>query len=57
MDGAKATVLAKIEGCNPSYAVKSWIGAAMVWDAENRAVLGPLFILIALRAIWFYHVR
>jgi cysteine synthase A len=40
-DGAKATVLAKIEGRNPAYSVKCRIGAAMVWDAEQRGVLGP----------------
>ncbi len=40
-DGAKATVLAKIEGRNPSYSVKCRIGAAMVWDAEKRGVLKP----------------
>ena len=40
-DGAKATVLAKIEGRNPAYSVKCRIGAAMVWDAEKRGVLGP----------------
>jgi len=39
--GAKATVLAKIEGRNPSYSVKCRIGAAMVWDAETRGVLKP----------------
>ena len=40
-DGAKATVLAKIEGRNPAYSVKCRIGAAMVWDAEERGVLKP----------------
>ena len=40
-DGAQATVLAKIEGRNPAYSVKCRIGAAMVWDAEKRGVLGP----------------
>ena len=40
-DGAGATVLAKIEGRNPSYSVKDRIGAAMVWDAEERGLLGP----------------
>lgn len=38
-DGAKATVLAKVEGRNPSYSVKCRIGAAMIWDAEKRGVL------------------
>lgn len=41
VDGAKATVLGKIEGRNPSYSVKCRIGAAMVWDAEKRGVLKP----------------
>src|SRR6202167_31190 len=40
-DGAPAIVLAKIEGRNPSYSVKCRIGAAMVWDAEKRGLLGP----------------
>jgi cysteine synthase A len=39
--GAKATVLAKIEGRNPAYSVKCRIGASMVWDAEKRGVLRP----------------
>ena len=41
IDGAHATVLAKIEGRNPAYSVKCRIGAAMVWDAEKRGLLGP----------------
>jgi cysteine synthase A len=41
IDGARATVLAKIEGRNPAYSVKCRIGAAMVWDAEKRGALGP----------------
>src|SRR6267154_5438707 len=36
-----ATILAKIEGRNPAYSVKCRIGAAMVWDAEKRGLLGP----------------
>jgi len=40
-DGAPATVLGKIEGRNPAYSVKCRIGAAMVWDAEKRGLLGP----------------
>ena len=39
--GSKATILAKIEGRNPAYSVKCRIGAAMVWDAEDRGVLKP----------------
>jgi cysteine synthase len=40
-DSAPARVLAKIEGRNPAYSVKCRIGAAMVWDAERRGLLGP----------------
>lgn len=40
-DGAAATLLAKIEGRNPAYSVKCRIGAAMIWDAEKRGLLGP----------------
>ncbi|MBB5022882.1 cysteine synthase A [Desulfurispira natronophila] len=35
----KATILAKIEGRNPAYSVKCRIGAAMIWDAEERGIL------------------
>ncbi|MGA2327397.1 MAG: cysteine synthase A [Bryobacteraceae bacterium] len=41
LNGAQATVLAKIEGRNPAYSVKCRIGASMIWDAERRGVLGP----------------
>ncbi len=41
VDGAKATVLAKIEGRNPAYSVKCRIGAALINDAEKRGLLGP----------------
>src|SRR6516225_205995 len=39
--GLPGIVLAKIEGRNPAYSVKCRIGAAMIWDAEKRGVLGP----------------
>jgi cysteine synthase len=38
---AKAIVLAKVEGRNPSFSVKCRIGAAMVWDAEKSGRLKP----------------
>ena len=41
LEGSRARVLAKIEGRNPAYSVKCRLGAAMVWDAEKRGVLGP----------------
>lgn len=41
VDGAKATVLAKIEGRNPAFSVKCRIGASIVWDAEDRGALKP----------------
>ena len=39
-DGAKATILAKIEGRNPAYSVKDRIGVALIDDAEKRGLLG-----------------
>jgi len=39
--GLPATILAKIEGRNPAYSVKCRIGAAMIWDAEQRGILTP----------------
>lgn len=41
VNGAKATVLAKIEGRNPAFSVKDRIGSAMIWDAEERGQLKP----------------
>jgi len=42
LDGRSgATILAKIEGRNPAYSVKCRIGAAMIWDAEERGTLKP----------------
>ena len=40
-EGLQATILAKIEGRNPTYSVKCRIGASMIWDAEQRGVLKP----------------
>ncbi|QWE21087.1 cysteine synthase A [Polynucleobacter sp. AP-Kolm-20A-A1] len=40
-DGAKATVLAKIEGRNPAYSVKCRIGVAMINNAQEKGLLGP----------------
>ena len=40
-EGTGATILAKIEGRNPAYSVKCRIGAALIWDAEKRGLLGP----------------
>ncbi len=39
--GLGATVLAKIEARNPAFSVKCRIGAAMVWDAEEKGLLKP----------------
>ena len=41
VDGAKATILAKIEGRNPAYSVKDRIGVAMIDDAAKNGLLGP----------------
>ena len=38
---AGVTILGKIEGRNPAYSVKCRIGAAMIWDAEQKGLLGP----------------
>ncbi len=39
--GLNARVLGKVEGRNPAYSVKCRIGAAMIWDAEERGIVGP----------------
>ncbi len=46
IDGEPVTLLAKIEGRNPAYSIKCRIGAAMIWDAERRGLLGPAKELI-----------
>jgi len=38
--GSSALILAKIEARNPAFSVKCRIGAAMIWDAERRGLLG-----------------
>jgi cysteine synthase A len=39
--GLPVTILGKVEARNPAYSVKCRIGAAMIWDAEERGLLGP----------------
>jgi cysteine synthase A len=39
--GLDAVLLAKIEGRNPAASVKCRIGAAMIWDAEEKGILKP----------------
>jgi cysteine synthase A len=39
--GAKAIILAKIEGRNPAYSVKDRIGVALIDDATKKGLLGP----------------
>ncbi|MDR2207887.1 MAG: pyridoxal-phosphate dependent enzyme, partial [Azoarcus sp.] len=41
LDGAEATVLAKIEARNPAFSVKDRVAVAMVEDAEKRGLLVP----------------
>lgn len=41
VNGAQATILAKVEGRNPAFSVKDRIGASMIWDAEERGELKP----------------
>ncbi len=45
-DGAKATVLAKVESFNPAGSVKDRIGYAMIKDAEERGILKPDSVII-----------
>jgi len=37
--GINATVLVKLESRNPSFSVKCRVGAALIWDAEERGAL------------------
>ncbi len=36
-----SSIFAKVEGRNPSYSVKCRVGAAMIWDAEQKGLLKP----------------
>ena len=38
---SKANVLAKIESRNPAGSIKCRVGAAMIWDAEEKGLLKP----------------
>ncbi len=35
------TIAVKIEGRNPAYSVKCRVGAAIIWDAEEKGILVP----------------
>ncbi|MEX2016429.1 MAG: cysteine synthase A [Candidatus Hydrogenedentales bacterium] len=39
--GLPAKIFGKVEARNPAFSVKDRIGAAMIWDAEERGVLKP----------------
>ncbi len=39
--GLDCTIAAKIEGRNPAYSVKCRVGAAIIWDAEEKGILVP----------------
>ena len=39
--GLRATVLAKVEGRNPSYSVKCRTASSMIWEAERDGLLKP----------------
>lgn len=43
---AVAQVFVKTEGRNPAYSIKCRVGAAMVWDAEERGLLHPGMTLV-----------
>jgi cysteine synthase A len=45
-DGAKATVLAKVESFNPAGSVKDRIGYAMIKDAEEKGILKPDTVIV-----------
>ena len=45
-EGAKATVLAKLEYFNPAGSVKDRIGFAMIKDAEEKGILKPDTVIV-----------
>lgn len=45
-DGAKATVLGKLENFNPLWSVKDRIGVAMIEDAEKKGKIKPGTVII-----------
>ncbi len=45
-EGAKATVLAKLEFFNPAGSVKDRIGYAMIKDAEEKGILKPDTVIV-----------
>lgn len=45
-EGARATVLAKLEYFNPAGSVKDRIGHAMIKDAEERGILTPATVIV-----------
>jgi cysteine synthase A len=46
VDGAKATVLGKLENFNPLWSVKDRIGVAMIEDAEKNGKIKPGTVII-----------
>ena len=45
-DGLKATVLAKLEGCNPAGSAKDRVALSMILDAEEKGILKPGSVII-----------
>ncbi len=45
-DGAKATVLAKLEYFNPAHSVKDRIGVAMIDAAQEAGLIGPDTVIV-----------
>ena len=45
-DGLKASVLAKLEGCNPAGSAKDRVGLSMILDAEEKGILKPGSVII-----------